>query len=127
MTTYRVADGFNIALVSLTVLDPQPRSEGIKPTRRTFGGDGTPYDESKFVELLYSAVGSVTEYQSILSDFGVQSAGSNEVTVYVRDETFAWVRKNGLAIRPEPGQDVKWTNYFPRDVVILVRDLADVS
>ncbi len=127
MTTYRVADGHDVALVSLTVLDPQPRSEGIKPTRRTFGGDGTPYDESKYVELLYSMVGSVTEYQSILSDFGVQSAGSNEVTVYVRDETFAWTRQNGLAIRPEPGQDVRWTNYFPRDVVILVRDLADAS
>ncbi|NIV32639.1 MAG: hypothetical protein GWN58_25305, partial [Anaerolineae bacterium] len=57
MTTYRVADGHDVALVSLTVLDPQPRSEGIKPTRRTFGGDGTPYDESKYVELLYSMVG----------------------------------------------------------------------
>jgi len=125
--TYRVADGHDVALVSLNVLDPQPRSEGIKPTRRTFGGDGTPYDEGKYVELLYSVVSSVTEYQAILDAFGVKSAGSNEVTVYVRDETFAWTRKNGLAIRPQPGQDVRWTNFFPRDVVILVRDLADAS
>jgi len=127
MTTYRVGDGFNVALVSLNVLDPQPRSEGIKPTRRTFGGDGTPYDEGKYVELLYSVVSSVTEYQAILDAFGVKSAGSNEVTVYVRDETFAWTRKNGLAIRPQPGQDVRWSNFFPRDVVILIRDLADAS
>ena len=127
MTTYRVADGSDVALVDLTVLDPQRHSEGIKPTRRTFGGDGTPYDEGKYVELLYSAVSGVTEYQSILSSFGVQSAGSNEVTVYVRDETFAWVRKNGLAIRPEPGRDVRWSNFFPRDVTILVRDLAAAS
>ena len=124
--TYRVADGHDVALVSLNVLDPQPRSEGIKPTRRTFGGDGTPYDEGKYVELLYSVVSSVTEYQAILDAFGVKSAGSNEVTVYIRDETFAWTRKNGLAIRPQPGQDVRWS-FFPRDVVILVRDLADTS
>jgi len=124
--TYRVADGHDVALVSLNVLDPQPRSEGIKPTRRTFGGDGTPYDEGKYVELLYSVVSSVTEYQAILDAFGVKSAGSNEVTVYVRDETFAWTRKNGLAIRPQPGQDVRWS-FFPRDVVILIRDLADAS
>jgi len=125
--TYRVADGHDVALVDLNVLDPQPRSEGIKPTRRTFGGDGTPYDEGKYVELLYSVVSSVTEYQAILDAFGVKSAGSNEVTVYVRDETFAWTRKNGLAIRPQPGQDVRWTNFFPRDLVILVRDLEDAS
>lgn len=127
MSTYRVADGHDVALISLTVLDPQPRSEGIKPTRRTFGGDGTPYDEGKYVELLYSMVSSATEYQDILDDFGVKTAGSNEVTVYVRDETFAWTRQNGLAIRPQPGQDVRWSNYFPRDVAILVRDLADAS
>jgi len=127
MTTYRVADSHDVALVDLNVLDPQPRSEGIKPTRRTFGGDGTPYDEGRYVELLYSVVSSVTEYQTILDAFGVQTAGSNEVTVYVRDETFAWTRKNGLAIRPQPGQDVRWTNFFPRDVVILIRDLADAS
>jgi len=127
VTTYRVADGHDIALDSLNVLDPQPRSEGIKPTRRTFGGDGTPYDEGTYVELLYSMVSTATEYQSILSDFGVQSALSNEVTVYVRDETFAWVRKNGLAIRPEPGADVRWNNFFPRNVVILVRDLSAAS
>jgi hypothetical protein len=127
MSTYRVADGHDVALISLNVLSPQPRSEGIKPTRRTFGGDGTPYDESKYVELLYSMVGTVTEYQAILTSFGVKTAGSNEVTVYVRDETFAWTRQNGLAIRPEPGQDVRWTNYFPRDVVILVRDLSDAA
>ena len=124
MTTYRVADGHDVALGSLNVLSPQPRSEGIKPTRRTFGGDGTPYDEGKYVELLYSMAATVTEYQAILTAFGIKSAGSNEVTVYVRDETFAWTRQNGLAIRPEPGADVRWSNYFPRDVVILVRDLA---
>jgi len=127
MTTYRVADGHDVALESLNVLDPQPRSEGIKPTRRTFGGDGIPVDEGEYVELVYSMVGSATEYQSILNSFGVQSAISNQVTVYVRDETFAWTRQNGLAIRPEPGRDVRWSNYFPRDVVILVRDLEDAS
>lgn len=127
MTTYRVADGHDVVLESLNVLSPQPRSEGIKPTRRTFGGDGTPYDEGKYVELLYSMVSSASDYQSILSSFGIQNAGSNEVTVYVRDETFAWTRQNGLAIRPQPGEDVRWNQYFPRDVVILVRDLADAS
>jgi len=127
MSSYRVSDGHDVALELLTVLDPQPHSEGIKPTRRSFGGDGVPVDEGEYVELLYSMVPSATEYQTILNTFGVQSAISNQVTVYVRSETFAWVRMNGLAIRPQPGQDVRWSNYFPRDVVVLVRDLEAAS
>ena len=126
MTTYRVADGHDVVLGSLTVLDPQPRTDGIQSTRRTFSGNGTPNDEGQFVVFDYSVVPSASDYQSILSDFGIQSATSNDVTVYVRDETFAWVRKNGKAIRPQPRVDVRW-DFFPRNVQILVRDLVDAS
>jgi len=125
MSDYRVADGHDVVLGSLSVLDPQPASEGIKPTRRTYGADGTVYDEAKFVELEYSMVESATAYQAILTSFGVNAALTNDVTVYVRDETFASTRQNGTAIRPEIGRDVRWRNYFPRDVMILIRNLAD--
>jgi hypothetical protein len=126
MSTYRVADGHDVALVSLNVVDPQPKSEGIKSTRRTFAADGTVYDEGRYVELEFSMIPGVSEYQALLDAFGVKSALSNDVTVYVRDETFAWVRMNGTAVRPEPGRDVRWT-YFPRSVTILVRALEAVS
>ena len=122
MSTYRVADGHDVALVSLNVVDPQPKSEGIKATRRTFAADGTVYDEGKYVELEFGMVPGTTEYQTLLSAFGVQSSLTNEVTVYVRDETFAWVRMNGTAVRPEPGRDVRWS-YFPRSITVLVKDL----
>lgn len=127
MSTYRVADGHDVALESLNVLDPQPRTEGIKTTRRTYSADGSVYDEGRYVEFLYSMLPDATTYQSVLSSFGVQSARTNDVTVYVRDETFAWTRMNGTAVRPEPGQDVRWSQYFPRDVTIRVRDLAAAS
>jgi len=127
MSTYRVADGHDVALESLTALDPQPHTEGIKPTRRTYSADGSVYDEGRYVEFLYSMLPDATTYQSVLSAFGVQSARTNDVTVYVRDETFAWVRMNGTAVRPEPGQDVRWSQYFPRDVTVRVRDLETAS
>lgn len=121
--TYKVADGHDVALVSLTDVSPQPASEGIKATRRTHAADGSVYDEAKYVELVFSIVGSVTGYQALLAQFGVQSALTNDVTVYVRDETFAWVRMNGTAVRPQPGEGVRWNNYFPRNITILVKDL----
>lgn len=126
-TTYKVADGHNVALISLNAIAPQPTTEGIKPTRRTFAADGTVYDEGRYIEFLFSIVGNVTAYQSLLDLFGVKTATTNEVTVYIRDEVFSWVRMNGTAIRPEPGKDVQWRRFFPRNVTILVRDLTAVS
>lgn len=127
MSTYRVKDGHDEALVDLVVISPQPQSEGIKPTRRTHAANGAVYDEGKYVELQFNIVAGVTGYQSLLNQFGVQSTTTNEVTVYVRDETFAWVRMNGTAVRPEPGRDVRWNKFFPRDITILVKDLTAVS
>lgn len=127
MSTYRVADGWNVALGSLNVVSPQPTSEGIKPTRRTFSANGEVFDEAKYVELQFNMLGSASSYQAVLNQFGIQSATTNEVTVYVRDETFAWVRMNGTAVRPEPGRDVRWSKFFPRDITILVRGLTAVS
>lgn len=122
--TYMVADGHDIAEESLTTIAPQPRSEGIKATRRVFLPDGTVQDDGRHIELEFSTIGDVATYQSLLSQFGVQSATTNEVTVMVPDETFAWVRMNGTAVRPQPGQDVSRRDFFLRNVVILVRDLV---
>lgn len=127
MSTYRVKDGHDEALEDLVVISPQPTSPGIQPTRRTFAANGAVYDEGKYVPLEFNVIESASAYQSLLSQFGVQSATTNEVTVYVRDETFAWVRMNGTAVRPEPGRDVRWSKFFPRDITILIKDLTAVS
>jgi hypothetical protein len=126
VTTYRVADGHDVALGSLAVISPQPRSEGVRVTRRSYAADGTPVDEGRYVELEWSALEGVTEYNAILAAFGLDDALSNEVTVYVRDERRAWARLNGRALLPEAGREMRW-RYFPRDVVITVRDLEAAS
>lgn len=127
MTTYKVADGFNVALVSLNTIAPQPSTEGIKATRRTFAASGAVLDEGKYIEFEFGIVGTVTAYQALLDLFGVKTALTNDVTVYVRDEVFSWVRMNGTAVRPEPGKDVQWRSFFPRNITILVRNLAVAS
>ena len=127
ITKYMVADNFNVAEGSLAAVSPQPTSQGIRPGRRTWGADGTPLDESKYCELNFSMVEDVTAYQALLTAFGVNSALTNEVTVGIRDETFAFVRKNAVAIRPEIGRDVSWERFFPRDITILLRDIATAS
>ncbi len=123
---YRAATGSNVALLSLTTLDPQPKSIGIRPTRRVHCIDSSVLDDPKYVELEFSVIPTAAIYQTILGIFGLTSATTAAVTVYVRDETYTWVRKNGIAVRPEPGADINWS-YFPRNVVILIKELTAVS
>lgn len=120
MTTYRAKVNHNVALVSLTTLDPQPRSEGVKPTRRDYANDGTVIDQGLYVELVWDILDDATAYTTILGVFGLTSAKSADVTIYARNDQYAWTRYNGKAIRPEPS----WNQFFPRNVVILVRDLV---
>jgi hypothetical protein len=125
--TYKVADEYDVALLSLVDLDPQPMSEGIKPTRRTHAASSDVFDDGEYVELEWNVMESVTQYQSVLTAFGLNNALTNAVTVYVRDDTWTFVRKNGVAVRPEMGKESRWSNFFPRNITILIRDLEDAS
>lgn len=124
---YKVAIGHDVSLESLQTVDPQPRCEGMRCARRSFAADGTVYDEGRYVELLFSMLPDATTYQSVLEQFGVKAATTSAVTVYVRDETYTWGRYNGIAVRPEPGREVKWRGQFPRDITILVKDLEALA
>ena len=126
MSDYRVATGSDISLGSLTVLSPQPRSDGVKYTRTTHGATGIVYREGPYLELEWSVLGSATAYQTLLGTFGLSSAQSALVTVYARDERFTYTRWNGRAVLPLPGAGVDWA-IFPRGIRILIRDLEVAS
>lgn len=127
MSDYRAATGADVALGSLTVLDPQPRSAGIQYTRVTNAASGVVYKEAPFVVLEWSALEDKAEYQTILGVFGLSSAQSAAVTVYVRDENWDYVRMNGRAVKPSIGETGEWSNYFPRDIRIIVKNLTVAS
>lgn len=124
---YKVADGHDVAEVSLNTITPQPHSKGIQYTRVTVAADRSRILEGPYVELIWSVVGSKTLYQSILAAFGLLNADSNDVTVMVRNENFDFVRQNGTAFKPLPEDGVTWSKYFPRQLVILISDLEDPS
>lgn len=113
-----------MALGSLTVLSPQPRSTGVQSTRRTFGADSTVLDEAKFVVLEWDFIETASDYASLLTLFGVNSALYANVTVYVKTELYAFARFNGVAVRPQPGVDVEQERFFIRNLRLTVRDLA---
>jgi hypothetical protein len=96
----------------------------VQSTRRTFAADSSVYDEAKWVELVWDFVENPTDYAALLTLFGVNSVLYANVTVYVRNELFAFARYNGIAVRPQPGVDMEWSQFFVRNLKILVKDLA---
>lgn len=124
MTLYKVATGHDVALVSMTDIAPQPAMPAaIQTAERSYGLTGATFDNGKFVEYIWTVLGGVTAYQTILTAFGVASVLYADVTVYVRDETFTWARYNGVAHRPQPGSDLEWRRGFPVNVRLLVTQL----
>jgi hypothetical protein len=119
---YRVGIGQNVILTSLAKFNPQPRSLGVRYTRRNYMGDGSALDDGPYIELLWSALDSEIVYQSLLTQAGLSSDVYRNVTIYARDETWKYFRYNGMIIRPSLGNDADW-EYFPRNIVFLVRDL----
>lgn len=119
MSTYRVKSGHDVALGSLTVLDPQPRSAGVQYARRSVMPDGSVVAEGPYVELVWDVLESETAYQALMLSLGVSTSMSIAVTVYARSDQFAWVRYNGHLIRPV----ANWNNYFARNTVVLIRNL----
>lgn len=123
MSQYKIAEGYNIALASLTLINPQPTTRGVQYTERAVNLDGTFTQAGPYCEMLWSAVGTEADYLTLLTQFGLNDSISNAVTVYLRNERLQYTRYNATATLPALGQDGSWSQYFLRDLVILLRDL----
>ncbi len=124
MSDYRVATGHDVVLGSLTVLDPQPRSTGIQVLERSYAASAAVVDQGIYTEFIWDVLETDVKYRSILADFGLSaSVRFADVTVYLRNQVWEYVRYNGVAVRPLQGQQARWELPFPRDIKILVRNL----
>lgn len=109
------------------MIAPQPHSNGVQSTRRTYGADGSVTDEAQYIILTFDFSEDPTTYVALLTLFGVNNSLTAAVTAYLPDERLAYIRYNGTAVRPEPGKDMVRRNYFPRDIDILIKGLYVAS
>ena len=121
---YRASGGHGVALVSLTVLNPQPASIGFRNTERSYGLSGAVYEQAPYIELNWSMVEDATQYGNILSAFGLTSVLYANVTVYIPNANYAYARYNAVSVRPMIGQDGGRSNFFLRDFTILLKNLV---
>lgn len=122
---YLAATGWNVALVSLIALDPQPRTDiTTQPVQRNYSASRAVHEIGLHINLQWSMIETATQYQALLDQFGLGSVLTNQVTVYVPNFEYTFTRYNGLAIRPQQGVHVRRGDYFIRDLVIPVIDLV---
>lgn len=122
---YRVATGHGVALGSLAVIVPQPRTDAtVQPVLRSDAVSGAVHEQGLFIDLLWSALFTATEYTTLLTAFGLTSVLYANVTVYIPNAAFSYARYNGVAIKPHMGTDIRRTEYYIRDVTIRIKSLV---
>lgn len=125
---YMVGDGADVPIDELTRLDPQPRNEGIRITRRQSSHSGDAHDDEALYTIFeYTALGSVAEYQAVLDTWGLLNALTNEVTATARDQNQVWQRWSGTVTRPRVNEDIRWESYFIRNVQIVMTNISLVE
>lgn len=126
LSAYAVADTYHEPAGNLVALDPQPRSKGVEITRRPHSPSGGVKDEELYVWLEWDYFATPAAYQSILTQLGLLNALTNQITISARDQEFTWKRYNGIAVKPQLGQDGEWANYYLRGVKVLVKFLEEI-
>lgn len=124
MPLYLLETGWNVALIDLDALDPQPRTDAtVRPVQRNDSASGLIHEIGLYIPLQWNTL-NIAAYQSLLTQFGLSATTTtNQVTIYVPNQIYTWTRYNGIARLPEQGVDVR-RNYFLKDVTILINRLT---
>lgn len=124
MALYSVAPGHGVALLSLNVLVPQPQGGVVMPVQRNHSASGSIHEIGLYAELKWSYLPTPAAYLALLTQFGLHNALTASVTLYCRDARFAFTRYNGTAVLPQAMKDMRWAEYRPREIMILVKNLV---
>ena len=124
---YKVLPGGDQPLIDLVAITPQPRCNGLRYTRTSHTAAGGMVLEGAYAVLEWDVIGNATDYDTLLTQFGLDLGTSEAVTILLPNELYVLTRYNGNALRPVAGETVRREGYFIRDVQIIVRDLVVAS
>lgn len=127
MPLHKVGIGHDVAEVSLSTLTPQPKGDPLAPTVRNYAPGGAFHEQGQYTCHHYDFLEDADQFEDVLNEYGLISDDRQDITFMAYSERMVWTRYNGTAIRPEMGQDVKFTNFFIRDVAIYIVDVEEAA
>lgn len=126
MAPYLIAPGHDVALGSLQPFNIEPSGEAVTPAERKYGLSGKVHDYGLCLALHWNYFEESTDYYTMLELVGLESVDSCPVTVYARNKRYAFVRWNGIAQLPVPGEDAKLSNFFIRDINLYITHMVEL-
>lgn len=127
MASYRVGLGHNLTYNDLEPILPEPANGFVTPMDRSYSISGKPIDHGLYVAFKWDMLPDLTTYNTaILHQFGLDTADSSEVTIYVMTPRLEWGIYNGLALFPQYGEDISYSSFFVRNLNLYVVDLEQI-
>lgn len=127
MTTPMVGIGHDIVLGLLDPIFPIPSHGSVQVVERGYGISPSIHDQGLFVVFHWDVINGEADYVTLLTAFNLMGNDFADVTVHVKSERLAWTLYNGVAYLPQAGEDMKWQNFFPRQIDLYVCDLETFS
>ena len=121
---YAVLPGGDQPLIDLVAITPQPRCSGLRYTRTSYTAAGGMNLDGPYAVLEWDVIEDATDYDTLLTQFGLDLGTSEAVTITLPNELFAATRYNGVALRPVAGETANRSDFFIRDVSIIIRNLT---
>lgn len=123
MSDYRIAEGHDVALVSLNVMSPQPEGRPVRSTINPYGLSRASYSIAPYCEWVFSTIPNQAAYDAILAQMGLDSINKVDVTIYTRGPRLTYIRYNATVTLPAMGQDADWSQFFLRNVTFRFTNL----
>lgn len=125
MTDHKIAQTHGIAQGLLNDIFQEPNDIFIAPVEVSYSIAPSYHTQGRYCVWHWDFIESPDIYQAFLVEIGLDSQTSAPVTIRTRDEVGDFTVVNATAHRPIPNEDMKWTNYFLRDVNMYFTDIFE--
>lgn len=127
MSQFMIADGHNVAFGGLVAIDPQPEAGPIQFVQSSYAPSGVVHNQGAFCVWRFGVLEDEDHVLSVLTQAGLHNADFNLVTIYTLDQRMQWGRFNARVALPEPGVDLRWEQFFPRNFALTFTRLQALA
>ena len=125
--TYKFVAGHDNTPAALDSTISQPWSPGVVPHKRSFGVDGSLYDQGEYTEWRWDFL-RPADYNTLLTDLGLSAStlfARCTITTKLNDQTFA--DRNATVLAPLTDRDAQWNKGAWRNVVFRFVHLSETA
>jgi hypothetical protein len=126
-TIYKWTYEWDVPEEDLIEVFQQPQADLVAPVVRDYGAGGEITEQGLFCCYHFSHVDDAETWQAILAQVNLMDNDSYPITFLAKNNRLVLKRYNGVAQIPEANQDVKWSNFFPRDMAIYMVDVEEAA